>query len=90
MMPSSVFDYTNVDPNACTVCTVFLWCHETLHRSASSFLNSNNLSKILTYYNRNVAENDKVSLEEISERGVHNRAVARKKFMTEAMSMEDL
>ena len=50
----------------------------------------NNLSKILTYYNRNVAENDKVSLEEISERGVHNRAVARKKFMTEAMSMEDL
>ena len=30
----------------------------------------NNLSKILTYYNRNVAENDKVSLEEISERGV--------------------
>ena len=43
--------------------SVFLWCHETLHRSASSFLNSNNLSKILTYYNRNVAENDKASSE---------------------------
>ena len=34
-------------------------------------MNGNNLSKILTYYNRNVAENDKASSEKLSERGVH-------------------
>ena len=75
MVPSSVFDYTNVDLNTC-MCTFFsracffgVTKHYTGRYRVSWTVTIS--QKILTYYNRNVAENDKVSSEKILDRGVH-------------------